>query len=141
MARDKENVNGEFIAKARKKISRAFNDLNDAKRYAEENNFSKAFQKSFFCAFDSISAIMLSKKISLTNPQTTLDFFNEHFVKQGEMPQKYLDIFRELVSKLVNVTEGKTQLDETYIKRILGRTEELFYAAKKFIDEKSEEQK
>lgn len=141
MAKNTGKISGEFLARARKKIARAFVDLDDAKKFAQENNFAKAFQKTFFSVFGSISAIMLSKKIALTNPQTAVEFFNDHFVKQCEMPQKYLDIFRELTAKLVSVTEGKTQIDEAYMKKLLGRAEELVFAAKKFIDEKSGEQK
>ena len=78
-----------LISKAESKFKTAGIDL-------DNGQFEDSISRSYYCAFHSISALLLSKDLSFSSHNQTIGNFNKEFVKTGIFSKDYTEILQSL---------------------------------------------
>ncbi len=78
-----------LLAKAKSKLKTARIDF-------ENGQFEDSISRSYYSAFNAISALLLTKNLNFSSHNQTIGAFNREFVKSGIFPKEYTAILQGL---------------------------------------------
>ncbi|MBP7282204.1 MAG: HEPN domain-containing protein [Leptospiraceae bacterium] len=78
-----------LLAKAKSKLKTARIDF-------ENGPFEDSISRSYYCAFNAISALLWTKNLNFSSHNQTIGAFNREFVKSGIFPKEYTAILQGL---------------------------------------------